>query len=381
MSKSKRYDEEFKQSLVNLYQTGKTQSELCKDYGVSQTALSKWIKQYSQVKLEDNSVLTAKQIQDLQKRNAQLEEENLNLKKSKCHIHAKLKVRLLAVYRLRFEHATTTLCRVLHVNRSTYYKFLKHKPSKRELDNQIYRKQILQIYTKANKRLGVKSIKVILQRDYDTKISEGRIYRLMKNMALPKMATVKPKRSLKEVQKTYPQNLLKQEFNPDQPNQVWTTDFTYISIGYKKYVYLCAILDLYSRKCIAWKLSHRIDAKLACDTLELALNKRKIEGTLLFHSDQGSQFKAIEFRKIIDDNNIMHSFSKPGYPYDNAVTEAFFKYLKHRQINRKNYQNMKQVQLDCFEYIENFYNNYNPHSANLGLTPNQKEENYFNSIN
>ena len=77
MSGYKRYDEEFKQSLVNLYQTGKTQSELCKDYGISQTALSKWIKQYSQVKLEDNTVMTAKQIQELQKRNAQLEEENL----------------------------------------------------------------------------------------------------------------------------------------------------------------------------------------------------------------------------------------------------------------------------------------------------------------
>lgn len=72
MSGFKRYDEDFKQSLVNLYQTGKTQSELCKDYGVSQTALSKWIKQFSQVKLEDNTVMTAKQIQELQKRNAQL---------------------------------------------------------------------------------------------------------------------------------------------------------------------------------------------------------------------------------------------------------------------------------------------------------------------
>ena len=74
----KRYDEDFKQSLVNLYQT----SELCKDYGVSQTALSKWIKQFSQVKLEDNTVMTAKQIQELQKRNAQLEKENLILKKA-----------------------------------------------------------------------------------------------------------------------------------------------------------------------------------------------------------------------------------------------------------------------------------------------------------
>lgn len=82
MSGFKRYDEEFKQSLVNLYQTGKTQSELCKDYGVSPSALAKWINQYSQVRLEDNTVLTAKQIQELQKRNAQLEEENLILKKA-----------------------------------------------------------------------------------------------------------------------------------------------------------------------------------------------------------------------------------------------------------------------------------------------------------
>lgn len=82
MSGFKRYDEDFKQSLVNLYQTGKTQSELCKDYGVSQTALSKWIKQFSQFKLEDNTVMTDKKIQELQKRNAQLEEENLILKKA-----------------------------------------------------------------------------------------------------------------------------------------------------------------------------------------------------------------------------------------------------------------------------------------------------------
>lgn len=82
MSGFKRYDEDFKQSLVNLYQTGKTQTELCKDYGGSSSALAKWIKQYSQVRLEDNTVLTAKQIQELQKRNAQLEEENLILKKA-----------------------------------------------------------------------------------------------------------------------------------------------------------------------------------------------------------------------------------------------------------------------------------------------------------
>lgn len=170
MSGFKRYDEEFKQSLVNLYQIGKTQTELCKDYDFSHSALARWIKQYSQVKLDDDTVMTAKQIQELQKRNAQLEEENLIFKKSKCHLHAELKLKLEPIYRLRFEHAIQTLCRVLRVNRSTYYAYLKHKPSTWELDNQRYRKLILEIYNKAKKRLGIRKIRIILIRDIKTSI-------------------------------------------------------------------------------------------------------------------------------------------------------------------------------------------------------------------
>lgn len=82
MSTGKRYDEDFKRTLVNLYHNGKTQSSLIKEYGISQTALTKWIKQYSTVETEKGEILTAKQIQELQKRNAQLEEENLILKKA-----------------------------------------------------------------------------------------------------------------------------------------------------------------------------------------------------------------------------------------------------------------------------------------------------------
>ena len=91
MAQLKRYDEEFKQSLVNLYHAGKTQTELCNHYGVSSSSLSKWIKLYSEVTLEDNSIMTAKQIQELLKRNAQLEEENLILKKASAIFMQNLK--------------------------------------------------------------------------------------------------------------------------------------------------------------------------------------------------------------------------------------------------------------------------------------------------
>lgn len=272
------------------------------------------------------------------------------------------------------------LCRVLHVNRSTYYNFINKNPSKREVENQRLRKLLLEIYMKAKKRIGTRAFKIILLRDYGVNISEGRILRLLKSMTLPKMSTFKPRFKSNKSPVFSSDNLLKQEFNPNSPNQVWTTDFTYISIGPKRHVYLCAILDLYSRKCIAWKVSDQIDAKLACDTLEIAINKRKPKEPIIFHSDQGSQFKSASFRKLLDEHQLLASYSKPGYPYDNAVTEVFFKYLKQREINRRTYHSIQEVQLSCFEYIEQFYNNYNPHSANKGLTPNQKEENYFKKI-
>ena len=101
----------------------------------------------------------------------------------------------------------------------------------------------------------------------------------------------------------------------------------------------------------------------------------------MFHSDQGSQFRAADFRKLLDQNNILPSYSKPGYPYDNSVTEVFFKYLKMRELNRHSFQSIQQVKTACFEYIEDFYNNYNPHTANNNLTPNQKEATYFKQNN
>ncbi len=113
MSTKQHYDEDFKRTLVELYHNGKTQASLIKEYGVSQTALSRWVKQYSTVETDDGEVLTAKQVKELQKRMAQLEEENQILKKSDCHIHATLKQRLDAVHKLRHQYDIKTLCRVL----------------------------------------------------------------------------------------------------------------------------------------------------------------------------------------------------------------------------------------------------------------------------
>ena len=130
----------------SFYHNGKTQASIIKEYCVSQPALYRLVKQYSTIETDDGKVLTAKQVKDLQKRMAQLEEENQILK-SDCPIHATLKQRLNAVHKLCHQYDIKTLYRVLHINRSTYYKHFYSDSAPRTEENQLIRKRILQIYT------------------------------------------------------------------------------------------------------------------------------------------------------------------------------------------------------------------------------------------
>lgn len=189
---------------------------------------------------------------------------------------------------------------MLKVNRSTYYKYFSDKVAPKTLENQQIRKNILEIYTTSQKRVGPAKIQRMLSRDYGLHISIGRVYRLMKTMHLPKMSTSKPvfKRSKSQVSLERP-NHLKQAFNPPAPNQVWTSDFSYIPIGNKSFVYLCIILDLFSRKVIAWSVSHKIDTLLAISTVEKAIQSRRPTTPVLFHTDQGTQYTFLEFKKIL----------------------------------------------------------------------------------
>ncbi|WP_246419136.1 IS3 family transposase [Caproicibacterium amylolyticum] len=373
-----RYDEDFKRTLVNLYQSGgKSQAALCKEYGVSITALGRWIKQYSIVETDDGEILTAKQVKDLQKRNAQLEEELLILKKRDCHLHATLKQRLEAIHKLRFQHNIKLLCKVLGVNRSTYYKHYNTEPADRTKDNQTIAKLILKIYADYNKRLGAYKITYVLQRDYGINISVGRVYRLMRTLKLPRMSTEKPYKNYKHRDNGECTNHLHQEFNQQTPNIVWASDFTYIKVAGKWY-YLCIVMDLFSRKVISWNISGKPDVDLVMTAFKKAYDRRNCPSGLMFHSDRGSQYTAFSFRQLLDSLNVVQSFSKKGYPFDNACCESFFKYLKKEETNRKAYHSLQELQLSIFQYIEGYYNSRRPHGSLRMLTPNEKEELFWN---
>ena len=264
------------------------------------------------------------------------------------------------------------------MNRSTYYKHFHSEPAARTLENQEIRRYILQIYTDYQKRPGAYKIRRVLERDYGICISAGRVYRLMKTMALPKMSTRKPK-FVHAATGFECSNYLDQNFYPDAPNRVWASDTTFITVGGKWY-HLCVVIDLFSRKVIAWKISGKHDTDLVIDTFNLAYESRNRPQYLMFHSDRGTQYTSYAFRRLLDSCDVLQSFSRKGYPFDNAVVECFFKYLKQDEVNRKTYHTLQELQLSIFEYIEGYYNSRRPHGTLNYLTPNEAEANYYASV-
>ena len=248
------------------------------------------------------------------------------------------------------------------------------------MQNQKIRTLILSIYYSSKKRLGAYKICYLLGTEYGINISVGRVYRLMKSMNLPKMSTIRPKFILAKKCSSFTyNNEIKQNFTTDKPNLVWVSDITYVKVNGSFY-YVCVIIDLFSRKVIAYSVSNKINENLVICTFKKAFSIRNKPQNLIFHSDRGSQYTSLNFRRLLEQCNVIQSFSAKGYPYDNAVAESFFKFLKLEELNRKTFYNKSQLELSLFEYIEGFYNSKRPHSANNMLSPNQKEKLYFENL-
>lgn len=199
----------------------------------------------------------------------------------------------------------------------------------------------------------------------------------MKTLQLPRMSTEKPYHSYKHKDNGDCTNHLHQKFNQKSPNLVWASDFTYIKAAGKWY-YLCIVMDLFSRKVISWNISGKPDVKLVMTTFKKAYARRNQPTGLMFLSDRESQYTAFAFKQLLDTLNVVQSYSKKEYPFDNACCECFFKYLKKEETNRKTYHSLQELQLSIFEYIEGFYKSKRPHGSLGMLTPNEKEELFWN---
>lgn len=164
------------------------------------------------------------------------------------------------------------------------------------------------------------------------------------------------------------ENRLEQQFQVSLPDKIWVTDITYIKT-HEGWLYLCVVLDLFSRRVVGWSARSRMTTDLALQALLMAVWRRKPSGRVTVHSDQGSQFTSREWQSFLAQHNLEASMSRRGNCHDNAVAESFFQLLKRERIRRRTYPTRAAARQDVFEYIELFYNPKRKHTNNGMLSP------------
>lgn len=371
---AKRYSEELKLTMVGEYEGGRTAKEICAEYGVSRSTLLLWAKQYA----PDSCSQVPRELYLMRKQLERLKIENQIYKECGCSANSTLRVRLDAIHRLKDRYSIHALCRVLDVNRSTVYHHELRAPEKNqvELQDEILKPLIMDIFMTSNELFGARRMRAKLKESGHV-VSERRIGRLMKELGLYVNQNGPRLNSAYDRQYQYYPNRLKRKFTTDAPNKVWISDITYARVGCD-FLYLCVVIDLYARKVISYAISEHIDQDLVMTTFESAYKSRAYPKNLLFHSDQGTQYTAFAFRKLLRKYGVTQSFSAPGTPYDNAVMESFFASIKKEDFHKNFYKTEEDFKIAVSKYID-FYNDYRPHQRLGYLTPNQAEEEYYKS--
>lgn len=170
-------------------------------------------------------------------------------------------------------------------------------------------------------------------------------------------------------------NLIKDEaLKASTIDEIWVSDITFIPTG-EGWLFLCIVLDLYSRKIVGWSMRSDMKAEIIMEAIKMALKARKPSPGLVFHSDCGGQYKARRFRSLLRKNGIRQSMTFAGNCYDNATAESFFGTLKTELVHRVKFETREAAKAAVFQYVEVFYNRIRLHSSIGYHSPDEFEKN------
>jgi putative transposase len=277
------------------------------------------------------------------------------------------------------EFPVRRMCDELNVSSSGYYAWHTRPASAREMANEELYNEIEVVYNDNHGVYGSPRIYRELK-EQGVSCSENRIARLMRLRGLKAKQSRRFKSTTKR-DKAHPAapNLLKRDFEAERPHQKWLADITYIATQ-EGWLYLAAILDLYTRRIVGWAMSERMTSDLTIAALMMALQQCQPAAGLIHHSDQGSQYTDQAYQALLKDHDICVSMNGVGTWYDNAPMESFFGTLKSEWLHHYVYQTRDQARADVFFYIESFYNRRRRHSALDYLSPQAYEQLYYQRL-
>jgi transposase InsO family protein len=272
-------------------------------------------------------------------------------------------------------YSVTAMCAALAVNRSGYYVWRDRPPSRRERENERLLVQIRVVHEQSRRTYGSPRMTDAL-RAQGERCNEKRVARLMRQAGIrPK--TVKKFTVTTDSRHEHPvaPNRLNRAFTAQRPNQVWLSDITYVWTA-EGWLYLAAVLDVYSRKIVGWALSEQIDGSLTEAALQQAAGRRQPGPGLLHHSDRGVQYACGDYQKLLGEWEMIGSMSRKGDCWDNAPMESFFGTLKRELIYHERFLTKADARAKIFEYIEAFYNTWRRHTSLGGVCPAEFERTY-----
>lgn len=279
----------------------------------------------------------------------------------------------------RHEHQVRTLCRVMRVQRSGYYAWLKSPESNRVKDDRRLLGLIKQAWLESGGVYGYRKVYRDV-RDWGETCGRHRVARLMRQEGLraqvgygrrPGMRGGRPA--------TVAPNRVQQQFDVREPNRVWVTDITYIRT-HEGWLYLAVVLDLFSRQVVGWSMQSRMTSGLVIQALLMAVWRRKPKHEVVVHSDQGSQYSSGDWQDFLRQHHLVCSMSRRGNCHDNAVAESFFQLLKRERVRQRTYLTREEARRDLFEYIELFYNAKRQHGYANNLAPVEFERQYLKQL-
>jgi putative transposase len=267
------------------------------------------------------------------------------------------------------------LCGALGVSRGGFYAWLTRPPSARARSDEELSAKVHASFLASDRTYGARRV-------WHDVLAEGiscglhRIERLMRQQALrarPRRRRL-PSDTGEQSTSAISPNVLDRIFQAPSANRKWVADFTYIWTV-EGWLYVAAVLDLFSRRVVGWSMSATMTAQLVTDALIMAIWRRGKPDALLHHSDRGSQYTSEQFQRLMAEHGVTCSMSRSGNVWDNAAMESFFSSLKTERTARKTYRTRDEAKADVFDYIERFYNPKRRHSTLRYLSPVEFEMN------
>ena len=273
----------------------------------------------------------------------------------------------------RADYPVRLLCDVLGVSPAGYYAWRSRPESRRSAANRDLVDDIRRVHRDTRGRYGSPRIHVELKAQ-GRGASRGRIERLMRRHGIraimPRPRRVRTTDSRHDL--PIAPNLLDRNFIATAANQIWLADITYVETN-QGWLYLAAVMDLYSRRIVGWAMADHLRADLPLAALRMAISAQRPSAGLIHHSDRGVQYASTDYRKLMQSAGLRASMSRKGDCYDNAPMESFFHTLKTELVHHWHYATRAEATRDIFAYIEGFYNRTRRHSAIGYISPIEME--------